>query len=710
MESSPVIVTFEEPDERSGSEERTRQENGEETHYFSVSVSEEGISCQQRDTKEDEKSSFQIIADACTINLLTPCENLPRIAPGELNVIGRWITFEAQYSINSDDHNNSHPNVNCRRSGGVEQDADSGAHRELNSGHPQEGSENRERTTMHFGGLVSAITAETISLVCVTRYSEKSFAELERLKKLRDELAAAGRRHPSNYLSEEVIEGDVTVVELPDSYQLSHQCSNGIEQGTEQGFSENQVWRTSNGLQHSGELAENSLPFPLSSENSINNCTHPTSGVEEMISTHNCTLSCNALSGYLHQLLLSKKYLRKKLTAGDEDYVAPFMTFSRKKIHNVQYGIDPPSTFYTLLHSSGNSFIEMQCLRLFVRRYLVLTSQGCNPHQIPLQSFILRCCNYSHIDDTLLLRLAKEELINLLEVQAEIERLAASILPRRMAHSGGLGGIEQQDVEAVLWRQHMEELVNGMRKYLALTLLVYLTGLLSSLLALFLFSDVKVIKDYLESYERTYNFFFFTLLIGFMITRVHLAVTLPHFFLRLICPLFLILQIVISTLVYMSTVSLFFSALTSLPIRKLESYLLREVSTSDLLLTYQSLRCSGFLTSCNALLNHLSIFQSSVGMEITSQLSRTSFLEEVLSSTTNASNTFDDDTSSIYAMLWCPANMTVVYSRPCAPRLMYEVRRMTYPFILLSIAMIVFLLKSFWVFRSFFIGRVWLLA
>lgn len=106
----------------------------------------------------------------------------------------------------------------------------------------------------------------------------------------------------------------------------------------------------------------------------------------------------------------------------------PFMTISRRRIRNVVFGRDPPSTFYSLFQDPSRAAFDMQCLRMFVRRYLVHTSQGNSPSK-SLRTFIQWRCNYNNTDDELLIRVAREELAFLVRTEKDmksVERFANS--------------------------------------------------------------------------------------------------------------------------------------------------------------------------------------------------------------------------------------------------------------------------------------------
>eukprot|EP00796_Vickermania_ingenoplastis_P007335 gene7335-5169_t len=99
----------------------------------------------------------------------------------------------------------------------------------------------------------------------------------------------------------------------------------------------------------------------------------------------------------------------------------PSITFSRKKIHNVRFAVNPSSTFFSIFSVPEKKLFDLQCLRMFVRRYLVHTSQGNNPDSIPLRAFIICRLNCPHIDNQLLQRVADEELKVLMKEDKKIK-------------------------------------------------------------------------------------------------------------------------------------------------------------------------------------------------------------------------------------------------------------------------------------------------
>ncbi|CBZ29138.1 conserved hypothetical protein [Leishmania mexicana MHOM/GT/2001/U1103] len=100
----------------------------------------------------------------------------------------------------------------------------------------------------------------------------------------------------------------------------------------------------------------------------------------------------------------------------------PYMTFLRKSIENVEFGRDPNAIFYSLFQDPAKHIDDMQCLRMFVRRYLVHTSEGNNPHQVPLYAFLCVRCAWPDVDRELVNRLVHEELTALVKADCAIAK------------------------------------------------------------------------------------------------------------------------------------------------------------------------------------------------------------------------------------------------------------------------------------------------
>eukprot|EP00796_Vickermania_ingenoplastis_P011013 gene11013-7656_t len=117
----------------------------------------------------------------------------------------------------------------------------------------------------------------------------------------------------------------------------------------------------------------------------------------------------------------------------------PVVSFNRTKIHDVKFAVNPPASFYSIFSDPEKRLMDMQYLRMFVRRYLVHTSQGNNPGGIPLQAFVAVRANCPTIEAALLEKVAKEELMALVKADAEMESDNTALLQRR---PGDLGTID----------------------------------------------------------------------------------------------------------------------------------------------------------------------------------------------------------------------------------------------------------------------------
>ncbi|KAK7201941.1 hypothetical protein NESM_000261800 [Novymonas esmeraldas] len=100
----------------------------------------------------------------------------------------------------------------------------------------------------------------------------------------------------------------------------------------------------------------------------------------------------------------------------------PYVTFLRKNIHDVHFGRDPRSAFYSLFQEPAKQITDMQYLRMFVRRYLVHTSQGNNPREVPLYAFVSVRCAWPTLDRELVNQIVHEELPRLVLSSRDIEK------------------------------------------------------------------------------------------------------------------------------------------------------------------------------------------------------------------------------------------------------------------------------------------------
>jgi hypothetical protein len=110
----------------------------------------------------------------------------------------------------------------------------------------------------------------------------------------------------------------------------------------------------------------------------------------------------------------------------------PFATFNRRRIRQVEFADEKPHHIrFGRLAQPLQHFSDMQMLRMFVRRYLVHTSQGNNTNKLSLRAFLTARLQWTETDARPVLQdIAAEELRLLVQVDKEIierqERAAAA--------------------------------------------------------------------------------------------------------------------------------------------------------------------------------------------------------------------------------------------------------------------------------------------
>lgn len=480
-----------------------------------------------RHASDANHEKYQEIVNNCIIHLTRPIENLPRIGPEELKVIGRCITFEAETLYQG------------------------------------------EVRKMHYSGLVSTICCETVSLIHVQRFSDKSFEAFMEQKRANDSNNAVN--HPKG--KEEEMSGNA------DGPTTGGQGSSVT--------STNDVGGTVSGGNHNVSTCSSSHrpPSPLT----------PSSPFSFSVTDYQHTGFIGMIATPTH---------REKLHEVQEDFMAPFMTFSRKRIHNVQFSIDPSSRFYSLFRHTSKHIIDMQCLRMFVRRYIVHTSQGNNPRNVPLKAFIVCRCNCPKVEDQLLERIAREEIYYLLKLDGEIQRMTARIQHQEQHREEGNHDLELR------YMLHM-------RRFAQDTLLVGVLEIFFMFLIILIrwswWTEMWILGPYLQKFTSScLMYWFFTLVLGF-ITSAHGRFispfnSTPHV-LKLLRMLFCIISLYwcVIMLVMGSRV-----ASNSNLKHYMENYV--GVNSYELTQLYNRYHCSGYNTICKV--NEESVFcRDSIGYQ-----------------------------------------------------------------------------------------------
>ncbi|CAD2214898.1 hypothetical protein ADEAN_000235100 [Angomonas deanei] len=101
----------------------------------------------------------------------------------------------------------------------------------------------------------------------------------------------------------------------------------------------------------------------------------------------------------------------------------PYATFARNGIDQVEFSDDPKGEFYSLFTNPDKKLFDQQCLRMFVRRYIVHTSQHNNANNVSLSDFISSRCACGPLDPALLREVAEEEVQLLVRVDTAMKEL-----------------------------------------------------------------------------------------------------------------------------------------------------------------------------------------------------------------------------------------------------------------------------------------------
>ncbi|CBZ29139.1 conserved hypothetical protein [Leishmania mexicana MHOM/GT/2001/U1103] len=309
-----------------------------------------------------------------------PIENLPAMVSQELKLIGRCVTFLVTQALN---------------------------------GAPP--------TSYYYIGLVSTVTASTATLMHVNRYTPADFMTY----KSREQRLAKGVADPVHsgnsvgndggheHNQEPMRTNNRPPLPLPESVLRSYSQANDDEVAA----AEDGSLTTTRGARRLIDLkAFGSLAHlaPLRTETEI--ATAMSKQREEQLPDPYASLEESPGQPEARGAARHRHFRRFSGSIGP----IPYMTFLRKSIENVEFGRDPSAIFYSLFQDPAKHIDDMQCLRMFVRRYLVHTSEGNNPHQVPLYAFLCVRCAWPDVDRELVNRLVHEELTALVKADCAI--------------------------------------------------------------------------------------------------------------------------------------------------------------------------------------------------------------------------------------------------------------------------------------------------
>ncbi|KAL7696104.1 hypothetical protein N2W54_003432 [Lotmaria passim] len=310
--------------------------------------------------EEEQEPPIEDLVNKAVIHANKPIEHLPLISPPELKLIGRCVTFKGDTTVDG------------------------------------------ETRTFYYEGLVGTINKETVMLIHVQRYTEEDF----QLHKL-----ALRTRHNNGSGSGEKDEGQ------ENSEDANNNNENGLNMGDAPTTSATAATtreeqearrRNSDSMSDSGpNCAANGNDFDFD---------HTAAAMHKMETPQ----LLNDL-GETHEEATTRVRNRMRGHCGSMGPI-PYTTFSRSRIHRVEFGVDPRSSFYSIFQDPTKLHFDMQCLRMFVRRYIIHTSQGNNPRMVPLRAFITCRCNCPDLDNELLIQTTREELAHLIKIDRDVKR------------------------------------------------------------------------------------------------------------------------------------------------------------------------------------------------------------------------------------------------------------------------------------------------
>ncbi|KPI85933.1 hypothetical protein ABL78_5017 [Leptomonas seymouri] len=485
-------------------------------------------------TEEEQEPPIEDLVNKTVFHVNKPIENLPLISPPELKLIGRCVTFKGDTVVDG------------------------------------------EATSFYYEGLVGTINKETVMLIHVHRYTEEDF-QLHKLQ----------LRHHN---SDNQADGKGEEQETMEGYRRSSRddagdFATGIEGSLNAGEGppaatareEREAHRhITDSASDGGSIRAHGSDFDMDD-------TVGASQMEEAQLLNDV--------GETHAEATTRVRNRMRGHHGSMGPI-PYVTFSRSRIQCVEFGVDPRSSFYSIFHDPTKLHFDMQCLRMFVRRYLIHTSQKNNPRMVPLRAFVSCRCNCPNLDDELLVQTAKEELAHLIKIDREVKRakkrkeqgrrnvLRAYRAPNGLFRSTG-----------VLYLTHLPRqtfTIGVMELIVILGVLAYEVVNNSS-------AELSVIAPYVM---RVYPYVFATVIMSLLATGSTLLhavrMSLPingHIFLIAIRGLFTLgaVACAVMTMIVASEMS---------NLNRWQSFYQTELTQERLCYFYGSHRCSGISESC----------------------------------------------------------------------------------------------------------------
>ncbi|KPA82391.1 hypothetical protein ABB37_03468 [Leptomonas pyrrhocoris] len=315
-------------------------------------------------TEEEQEPPIEELVNKAVIHGDKPIEHLPLISPPELKLIGRCVTFKGDTTVNGETH------------------------------------------SFYYEGLVGTINKETVMLIYVQRYTEEDF-QLHKLQLRHDQDNNQGN---GKGRGQETMEGGSS-----NERGGMNDFNTGGEGGPHAGMATPPA-----------TTREEREAHRHSTDSASDGGSHRANGNDFDFDHTTATLRMEEPQllndlGETHAEATTRVRNRMRGHEGSMGPI-PYVTFSRSRIHRVEFGVDPRSSFYSVFQDPTKLLFDMQCLRMFVRRYLIHTSQGNNPRMVPLRAFVTCRCNCPDLDNELLLQTTKEELAHLIKIDRDVKR------------------------------------------------------------------------------------------------------------------------------------------------------------------------------------------------------------------------------------------------------------------------------------------------
>ncbi|KPA73830.1 hypothetical protein ABB37_09474 [Leptomonas pyrrhocoris] len=338
---------------------------------------------EQKPTEE----SIDDVLDRVTVHDDHGIDGLPVLSAPELGVIGRAVSFSATKAVNG------------------------------------------ARTKFYYTGLVSVVTAAAVTLMHVHRYTEEGFELYKKRERSLSKKGAPTSSEPKGTSTARPAAAGGKEKRRGDPLSLCGYSAEGEV-----------------GVGHDGRLTlhhDNAALLRMHAAGSLARATRVDAEAEaEAVAFEEegsgCTLAAEAEAATAAPARTARR--RHSVPAHDGCVgPLPYVTFLRKAARDVKFGRDPRSSFYALFQDPSRELLDMQYLRMFVRRYLVHTSQGDNPDRIPLHAFVTARGGCADLDRALARQLVREELSELIKTDRGIAKEKQRVALREGRRAAGLG-------------------------------------------------------------------------------------------------------------------------------------------------------------------------------------------------------------------------------------------------------------------------------